>query len=81
MGVCIYIYINGYVWSGIWHSRPPQWYGLVIRLDGGEVLRKGVTRKQYPSNKPYNVVRAPLFINLNLYFKPYTQATRPKCRL
>ena len=29
--------------------------------------------KPFASRIPYNVARAPVLINLNLYFKPYTQ--------
>ena len=36
---------------------------------GGEG-RPGVTRKPYASHKPCNVARAPVSINLNLYFHP-----------
>ena len=69
--------------------RPPQWYGLVglrggggrvrtgmelLLLDVGLVLgRPGVTRKPYASHKPHKIAHAPVYINLNLYFKPYTQ--------
>ena len=35
--------------------------------------RPGVTRKPYASQKPHKIAHAPVFINLNLYFKPYTQ--------
>ena len=66
---------------------PPTWYGLVrvggggrkrrgpleLPLDGGVVLGPGLTRKPFAGRKPYNVARAPVLINLNLYFKPYTQ--------
>ena len=48
---------------------------LELPLDGGVVLggRPGLTRKPFASRIPYNVARAPVLINLNLYFKPYTQ--------
>ena len=37
---------------------------------------------QAVNRKPYNVARAPVLINLNLYFKPYIQPkTLPTCRL
>ena len=48
---------------------------LELPLDGGVVLagRPGLTRKPFASRIPYDVARAPVLINLNLYFKPYTQ--------
>ena len=67
-------------------APPPPWYGLVgvggwrVRKWvgavgaatgwwGGAGGRPGLTRKPYS----YNVARAPVLINLNLYVKPYTQ--------
>ena len=66
---------------------PPPWYGLVGVGGGAAGMRAGpvgaatgccggrpgLTRKPLASRKPYNVARAPVLINLNLYFKPYTQ--------
>ena len=48
---------------------------LELPLDGGVVLggRPGLTCKPFASRIPYNVAGAPVLINLNLYFKPYTQ--------
>ena len=48
---------------------------LELPLDGGVVLggRPGLTRKPFARRIPYSVARAPVLINLNLYFKPYTQ--------
>ena len=45
---------------------------LELPLDGGVVLggRPGLTRKPFASRIPYNVARAPVLINLNLYFQP-----------
>ena len=34
--------------------------------------RPGLARQPFASRIPYNVARAPVLINLNLYFKPYT---------
>ena len=46
----------------------------LLLLDVGLVLgRPGVTRKPYASHKPHKIAHAPVYINLNLYFKPYTQ--------
>ena len=71
-----------------------QWYGLVGVGGGGGGswrVRRGVgavgwcweaarvTRKHYASHKPFYNLNKPL--NLDLYFKPCTQATPPKCRL
>ena len=46
--------------------------GLELPPAGGVVLG-GRPRKPFASHIPYNVARAPVLINLNLYFKPYTQ--------
>ena len=46
--------------------------GLELPPAGGVVLG-GRPRKPFASRIPYNVARAPVLINLNLYFKPYTQ--------
>ena len=45
---------------------------LELPLDGGVVLggRPGLARKLFASRKPYNVARAPILINLNLYLNP-----------
>ena len=74
--------------GGVWGGTIGPWYGggrvcgngrgpLELPLDGGVVLggRPGLTRKPFASRIPYNVLaaRAPVLINLNLYFKPYTQ--------
>ena len=47
---------------------------LELSLAGGVVLggRLGLTRKPFASRIPYNVARAPVLINFNLYFNPYT---------
>ena len=66
------MYVCTYVITGVWgNGRGP----LELPLDGGVVLgrRPGLTRKPFASRIPYNVARAPVLINLNLYFKPYTQ--------
>ena len=61
------------VWSG--RGGGGGDWRLELPLDGGVVLggRPGLTRKPFASHIPYNVARAPVLINLNLYFKPYTQ--------
>ena len=56
-------------------------WGFGLPLNGGVVLGGGRAHTQAlrtQGRKPYNVARAPVLINLNLYFKPYTQ---PKPRL
>ena len=60
------------VWSGRgggggWRVRKRG--PLELPLDGGP----GLTRKPFASRIPYIVARAPVLINLNLYFQPYTQ--------
>ena len=62
------------VWSGTGGGGGRKRRGpLELPLDGGVVLGPGLTRKPFAGRKPYNVARAPVLINLNLYFKPYTQ--------
>ena len=46
--------------------------GLELPPAGGVVLG-GAARKFFASRIPYNVARTLVLINLNLYFKPYTQ--------
>ena len=66
------------VWSGRgggggWRVRKRG--PLELPLDNGVVLawRPVFTRKPFASRIPYNVARATVLINPNLYFKPYTQ--------
>ena len=60
--------------GGGWRLRKrPGAVGAATGWWGGAGGGPGLTRKPAASRKPYNVGRAPVLINLNLYFKPYTQ--------
>ena len=70
---CTHPHIHGQASGVLAPSPPPPPIEGCAGGGGGGLAERGHAQAvPKPSHRPYEVVRAPFLINLNLYFKPYT---------
>ena len=83
--MCVRMYIYIYICTMVWSGRVGG--GWRVRIGIGAVAGRWWGwcwggQGSHASHKPHKIAHAPVFINLNLYFKPYTQPqTPPKSKL